>query len=652
VLPLDGPPEPPGALRPAQSELECLRAALAARSAECDALRARLGGDSPQGGGSSSIGGSSESPRGGSGGAPQSALDRLLRRASEAREARLRRTSAAGTRGGGGGGDAAEWPGRRVSGPQRRTDGGLGDGASEGGSSAGSFADRGHGSGGGSGGSASGRPAVGSLIWRILQLHRSAEGAAAPGPRHGRPASVPPQAEATAAGAAATPLRRHCSLAAGELPDARCAGGDLDAAPRCSGGGGGGAAAAARRASDGGGAAADAWRRSAAGAGAGPAGLGGVSGGGAADDQAQDAGARDAALREHIQRSLIQLLQAKKAEARALQQRVAELEAALAAAAAEKATREAKLQQMRDGVARLGEARSSEVARWAAHLQGLESSLRQAQQEVDSYHQQAATARAALDSQAGQLRLLGAALAGAAAALGDAQRASQGAAGVASCLAALAGAEAQVAMIAEAQAVAQEAWDAQAAGAAGSALAPPLPRELLAPLHQLLLRAAGLVEERGIGEAPGQGRRPPPGVLVAPKAPDAAASKPMLALMQKVGRARCGGGGGVKVASGRGLSALQARGMRSPQPPPPCRAPQLKDEVAALQGAVSARDAQIQRGAAALHEARARAAAAEDALRRQRAACGGGAAGGAGAPAERSPRPAAALPSQAVGCAR
>jgi hypothetical protein len=410
VVALEGTPEVVGQVSAMHSELEHLRQALAARSAECDALRARLSGD---GRGRSSSGGSGEAST------PQTALDRLLRRASQAREARLRRTSAAGAARIS---DSGGWTSHRLS--------------SGGGSEANGAPSSGGGASRAAGSplseescGAKAKPAVGSLIWRVLQFHRHTERAAAATiaarPKYARPASVPPQAEAAAAAAvgalapsaaareASARLRRHCSLtSAAELPD-------ITSYPerRTALGSIGGASivgTAVRRASEGGSSGGDGTCNDTSLC---PSTVGGTTPL-AVDAQLAQA-PREAALHEHIQRSLIQLLQTKKGEVRQLQRKVDELQAALVAAAAEQEAKETRLQQMREGVAKLGAARQSEVAKWASHLQGLEASLRQAQQEVQEYADEAASTRERLVKQAGQLQTLGGVVAGLCSALTD-----------------------------------------------------------------------------------------------------------------------------------------------------------------------------------------------------------------------------------------
>jgi len=101
--------------------------------------------------------------------------------------------------------------------------------------------------------------------------------------------------------------------------------------------------------------------------------------------------ARETSLREHIIRQMVQLLQQKKAEVRQLKEQLSELNAQLEAALEEGAAKDERIKQMVQGITKLGAARQEEVAKWSVSLAGLEASLVAAQNEGQAWRDEAAS---------------------------------------------------------------------------------------------------------------------------------------------------------------------------------------------------------------------------------------------------------------------
>jgi hypothetical protein len=418
-----------------KDELELLRGALAERTTELEALRAQLGpggGAVDRGGrGINTASGCSVAVTATAGGddtrktacGGSSALERLLRRASDAREARLRRSGGGwarapmrgcvvqeGSRSSPGCAEAAAITGQATnSGCSARR--GSNEGAEAGAGDISAAADQLRKQGPDSSSS------PGSLIWRILQFnrHTSSGGGVTPSARarvpslggtrglgrsgaDGGSASPRESVGASSSGNASgslglNKLRRHWSLDVANLPGAACFG---DAA-QCGEGG-------PRRASDGGPRVGDcAWS-------------GGRAFLEAAVPSQQAVG--QAALRQHMIEQLLVLLQERKAEVRQLRQRVdqqahrlAQLTAQLEAARAEVEKRDARLEAMVEGVGRLGASRQAEMARVAAALARVESGLVGAQREAAAYQSEAAALRDQLTATRNLLLATGQALA-------------------------------------------------------------------------------------------------------------------------------------------------------------------------------------------------------------------------------------------------
>ncbi|GBF95987.1 hypothetical protein Rsub_08802 [Raphidocelis subcapitata] len=411
-------------------ELEQLRDALAERTSELEALRARLGpASAPGSSGADGIDGGRrisnscglaaaagpsacgrQKTRGSSGGG-SSALERLLRRASDAREARLRR-SCGGWAGLSGGGclqeeDNRARTGRRAStgaeatpsnGPsgsssRRIPDGGAAGCTQTGASDASGAADQRRRPGPAS------SSAPGSLIWRILQFHRHTDSASTDAPK------------ASARGSLGRSGGGVCGTSAG------------------SSGGGGDGAGGSKRASD-------------------PEGCRVHLRRGCSLDVADlpgiDAGQHDEGPRRASEGGV----EERKSEVRQLReqadqqaQRLAKLVARVEAARAEVEQRDARLEAMVDGVSRLGASRQAEMARVAAALARVESGLVSAQREAAAYQAEAGALRDQLTATRNVLLATGQALA-------EAKAQSKVTAALSACAAPLAGIQAALETIA------------------------------------------------------------------------------------------------------------------------------------------------------------------------------------------------------------
>ncbi|KAI8475197.1 MAG: hypothetical protein J3K34DRAFT_487111 [Monoraphidium minutum] len=604
------------------AEVEALRAALAVQTAECDALRARLGAGGAGGGGEDD-------------GSP---LERLKRMSLKRGVSGALRSHALG---------ALSWGG--ASGPGSLPAAGCGGGGAGGGAGAGGRASRAgrRSSAAAAGGGGEGAPPnaaaaarstcpgvapSSALIWRLLLPNRAPQGLSSLIPPQGADAgggdgggALPPRSSAAAVGGggapqggaaprglrkwstlsgheAGGPLRRGLSGGAPELSslgvvrrDSVCG---IGSALQTGG------SATGRRVTD---------SECGAGAGAGAADRG-------AGAAAAAAAARDAGLREHIIRQLVSLLQQKKAEARGLRKQVAALGAQLAAAAEEGAAKEARLQQMVGGIARLGAARREEFDRWAASLAGLESAAAAAQQEAAARRGEAAALQAQLaaagarcSAQAEQLRRTSLVVVQTGHALADAK--TKGAASLATCMAHLAGIRAA----AEALLARAEGGPAAVAAAAAAAAVQQQGGQQQAQPPELTAAAGMTAAEAGAQLALLRGLLPAVrGLLDQHREQLGLEARQAAALGGAAASLQWGDGGsgcGSGASSARGSGAGGCAKCETTKPLLAFMA-KLKEDVVALRATVADRDAQLASSAEAMQALRgdlaeARASAAE-----------------------------------------
>jgi hypothetical protein len=130
----------------------------------------------------------------------------------------------------------------------------------------------------------------------------------------------------------------------------------------------------------------------------------------AGDDLAEHA-QRGAALREYIIQQLVQLLQQRKAEARMLRAQVGSLREELAASLQDASTAKRRLLDVTEGVKKLQVAREAEFGKWSGALKDLDTSLVAAQKESQLWRTEAtalqvklAEAKASCSMRAEQLR--------------------------------------------------------------------------------------------------------------------------------------------------------------------------------------------------------------------------------------------------------